>query len=390
MSEWWLLIAAFWFWYLADCLKAGRKLRFVLSRSFGLGHASVSHSGVAVISASPLAWHVRTEDPPISFSPEGVSNVPVGSAGRPAPMPERVQVWRWDEIRQLAEKRGYIFLNGQAFCPVTSFTTLAGMRELIDGCKNRTPEARSAWLSARVACWFRPSHLRRQRNVLLGRTSNLVMFIGIGFFMALLASFYILFGSHLPVRAEQAVLIGRIFPLVGWYLLGLHLCIVVNGWWVHRHLLPKRGEARFSLLLSAALLPPQAYRLRSRIGTEFFQQAHPLAWLAIAAKKTTFVEYARQAVADLRWSLQPAYADETAAMLGQAVSLWMRSHLSGEIEHLLRDRDVRAEELVQAPEPDGSESCAYCPRCNSQFTTSAGRCPRGIKLLPLTKTKGAE
>lgn len=381
MSDWWLPVAAFWFWYFADCLKAGRRACLVVSRAWGHGDAGVHHGPVALTSVFPASWHVRTEDPPLAFSPEGLTNVPVGSAGRPAPAPSQGQVWRWEEVRELAEKHGRIFINGQEFCPVTAFTTLAEMRRLIEGCKNRTPEARSAWLLARVAGWFRPAHLRRQRRVLLGRTGTLAVWVSFGFLLSALVSAYVLGWSFLPLSAAWTDWLGRILPLVLLYLLGVHLAIVVLGWRVHRRLLRKRGEARFSLLFSALLLPPQAYRLRSRIGAEFFQQAHPLAWLAVAAGRTDFVDFARQAVADLRWPLAAGHRERPE--LATAISSWMGCCVGGEVGRLLKLRGVAEAELLKAPKRDSAESGLYCPRCQSQFTSREGRCPHGIALRPL-------
>jgi hypothetical protein len=381
MSQWWLLIAAFWFWYLADCVKPGRRMRFVLSCAFGRGHAAARHGASSVISTSPLGWYVRTEDPPVSFSPEGLSNVPVGSAGRPAPMPERAKVWRWEEIRQLTAKRGRIFINGEYFCPITPFTTAVGLRDLIDGCKNRKPDERAAWLAVRVAGWFRPTRLRRQLRVLVGHTGSLALWAGCGLVLALIVSAYLLSGSLLPVSAELAARIGRILPVLGLYLLGLHVCLVIAGWLAHRRLLPKRGEARFNLIFNALLLPPQAYRLRSRIGAEYFQPAHPLAWLAAAGRQKDFVLYAQQALSDLRWPLAAAHLEAEKQSLHQAISSWMRTRMELELGRLLQERKVGEAELLKTPKKDCAESEAYCPRCGCQFTTAEGRCPHGIGLV---------
>lgn len=383
MSQWWLLIAAFWFWYLADCVKFGRRARFVLSRAWGRGPASASDGTVAVTSLSPLGWHVRTEDPPISFSPEGLSNVPVGSAVRPAPMPVSAKVWRWEEIRQLSGKRGRIFINREYFCPVTPYTTAAGLRDLIDGCKQRTSAERGVWLADRVAGWFRIARLRRQRKILLGRTGSLAIWAGCGLGLSLVVSAYLLLGGMLPVTDELAARAGRILPLLGLYLAGLHVCLVIAGWLAHRRLLRKCGEARFNLIFSALLLPPQAYRLRSRIGAEYFQALHPLAWLAAAGRQGDFVLYARQVLADLRWPLAPAHLEPESRDLYQAISLWMRGRMETELGRLLLERAVTEGELLAPPKKDGAESCAYCPRCGCQFTAPEGRCPHGIALVKL-------
>jgi hypothetical protein len=321
---------------------------------------------------------VRTEDPPLAFSPEGLSNVPVGSAGRPAPTPDVEQAWSWEEVRQLAQKRGRIFINGRDFCAVTPFTTLAGLRTMIDRCKNSSAKDRASWLSAQVACWFRPAHLRRQQTVLLGRTATLTFITGFAFVLWLMLSVYFLTGSTSLLDGEKTTRVGELLPMFGLYLLCLHVICVILGWRVHRRLLPKRGEARLNLMLNAALLPPQALRLRSRIGAEFLQQAHPLAWLAVAASQADFEEYARQAVADLRWPLVSRRVAD--AELHASISAWMSERVSGEIERLLLMRGVSQKELLKAPTRDSASSCAFCPRCQTQFTTDTDRCPRGIKL----------
>lgn len=380
MSEWPLLIAAFWFWYFADCVKFGRRARLVLSRALGGVRAAASHGAVALISPSPLGWHVCAEDPPVSFSPEGLSNVPVGSAGRPAPMPVLAKAWRWEEIRQLSARRGRVFINGEYFCPITPFTTAAVLRELIDGCKNRTLAAREAWLAARVADWFRTARLGRQQRLLAGRTGSLAVWAGFGMGLAMLVSGYLVFGGMLPLGEVLAARVGQTLPLLGLYLLGLHVCLVVAGWIAHRKLMPGRGEARFSLLFSALLLPPQAYRLRSRIGAEYLRAGHPLAWLAVVGRQEDFVLYARQALTDLRWPLPPAHVEANELKLHQAIGSWTAARVEVEVARLLALRGVSEAGLLAAPKRDCAESCAYCPRCGSQFTTPEGRCPHGIGL----------
>jgi predicted amidophosphoribosyltransferase len=43
--------------------------------------------------------------------------------------------------------------------------------------------------------------------------------------------------------------------------------------------------------------------------------------------------------------------------------------------------------LFQAPMADGRASGRYCPRCGSQFTTEAARCPHGVALKPVSDLK---
>lgn len=383
MSEWWLLVAVFWFWYFADCVKLGRKARFLLSSPLGAGRASVREGTVAITPLLPAAWLAWSEDAPFCFSPDGLANVPVGSAGRPGPVPQRPQVWTWEEITQIAEARGWLYVNGQSFCPVTPFTTAAELRKLIDGCKGRPREERERWLRLRVALWFRVAHLRRRRAVMLGRTAGLAVLASVAFVLAALVSSYLLLSPLLALSHEMSDRIARFLPVLGWQLLGLHLIIVACGWWAHRRLMPARTEMRFSVVFSALLLPPQAYRLRVRVCAEDAELAHPLAWMIATAKPAHWGPYATNVIADLRWPVPLRCAENGRDILLQQVSSWARAACFEQVSRVLGDGGLTVEQLLQPPQPDSAESCLYCPRCNSQFTSTAGSCPHGIKLLPI-------
>ncbi|MFT3783297.1 MAG: hypothetical protein QM790_14905 [Nibricoccus sp.] len=306
--------------------------------------------------------------------------MPIGSAGRPALFPVRVCCWRWEEIQQLSAKSGFIYINAQPFCQITPFSTLERVHELIDGCKNRSVEARTVWLAGKLEEWFMVARLKRQRDLLVGKSRHLATVAGCGFVLALLVSCYLAVGVEWSLNAQLAAWGGRLLPMLGCYLLGLHLCIVGFGWWTHRALLSKRGEARFSLVLNALLLPPQAYRLRARIGAEYLCPAHPLAWMAATASRNTFALYAQQAVTDLKWP-RAISQHGNASELEMAIGSWMSSQVAAQADRLLRLRGVVEAELLKPPQRDGADSCAYCPRCGTQFTKAEGRCPFGVKLV---------
>lgn len=380
MSDWALIVTVFWLWYFADCVKIGRRQRFVLGGVRGGGKGRVKFGPVTLAPVWPVSWKAEAEDPTVAFSPEGLSNVAVGSAGRPSPMPERAVAWRWEEIRGLAEKRGEIHINGAYFCRATPLVSGKVLRALIDGAKARSGLERERWLERRVADWFRVERLKRERRLLAGRTAWLAEGGTVGAVLAAGASLYLFFGDRLGLGAEAAEQVGRMAPGLGWGLAALHLWLVVEGWRVHRRLMPTAGEGRLNLMMSVAFLPPQAYRLRNRIGAEYLsRQVHPLAWIAAVAPKEEFEVYARQALADLEWPLQPV-RDGGAEQLEQAISSWMRRRVRAEIGRLLAARGVDAVKLMEPPVRDSAQSCAYCPRCGSQFSGEAARCPHGVAL----------
>lgn len=374
MSDWTLIVAVFWFWYLVEGLKLGRKTRFLL------GRRRVQSGPLTAPSPLPAGWTVELADPPFSFSPEGISNVPVGSAGRPAPLPDEAVVWRWEEIRGLAEKDGELYVNGKHFCAVTPLTSLPAMRALIDGARAMTGAEREVWLARRVAGWFRGERPKRERRVLAGRTRALAVGGTAGALAALAVSLYLLGGDSLGLSADAAERLGKIAPAIGCGMLTLHFWLVGAGWWAHRKLLPRRGGARLNLVFSALFVPPQAYRLRHRLGLDYFSRdLHPLAWLAAGTNRETFATYARQALADLAWPL-PVRTEESRNELAMAISSWMRREVGAGVRRLLMARGVAEADLMAPPVRDSAQSCAYCPRCGSQFSTDTGRCRYGIEL----------
>ena len=381
MTEWWLILALFWAWYLADCLKASAHARFLFANAWGRHRARASHGQILPSPPSPLAWHTSVDDPPYSLSPHGICNAPTGAAGHPSPEPDSAVAWRWADIKEVTQKRGRIFINGSPFCPATKFANAKELRALASHCASLPPDARAAFLSRQVEHWFRPAHLRRCVTALTGRTSAVADLATFNFVVALAVTIYLLANGPAYVGDLWAERLVRALPLLGAYFALIHVATLVFAWRAHRHLLPAHGERRLSLVLNASMLPPQALRLRAQIATAYFPAAHPLTWLAAAGRDADFFQHARHTVTDLRWPLPPPHPNDAA--LVNNICAWMRAQVTGHVDRLLKARGVTLENLLTAPTADSSASCAYCPRCRDQFTSPTARCPRGVPALPL-------
>ncbi len=199
MSAWWPIVAVFWFWYLADCVRFSRHACLCLAGALGRGRGRVTHGCVAVLPPVPTGWHVRAEDLPLSFSPAGLCNLPVGSAGRPAPSPAHPRAWRWEEIRQLSVRGGRVYVNGELFCEATALVAAGSLRALIEACKAGTLEEREAMLSARVRGWFGFERARRQLRLLAGCTRGLSVWACVGAALSLVLSVFLLSGGYLQL-----------------------------------------------------------------------------------------------------------------------------------------------------------------------------------------------
>ncbi len=385
MSDWWPLAAAFWGWFFFDFLRAANRGRFLFSSWRGGARVAVQHGLLRVHLPTPLAWQVEVDDAPFSFSPQGVTNLPSGSAGRPGPNPERLQSWRWEEIDNVAERGGAIFINGKRFCPRTNFARADTFRAWVARLKQQPETERSALLRAAIAVWFRPTALCREIARFRGRTRLLAAINTIAALFALSGTVYLVWGSALGLAARWSAWVDRSWPILAAEYGLLHAAALVLAWRTHRRLSPSKSEERLNTMLTAFLLPPFALRLRGTVAADTFTAFHPLTWLLAAVKGDARTRYLRQLVADLRWPALPAR--QPATELPLSIAAWMRLEMEAQVSRLLTRAGISIEDLLAAPKPDGSASCQYCPRCGSQFVSGPRACPRGIPLRALERVR---
>jgi hypothetical protein len=377
MTEWASVLLVFWALWLVDGLKLPPAERFGIA---GRGRrARLSYGRWLLPGWWPAGWRTTAADLPFSVSPAGICNRPVGSAGRPAEAPARSTAWAWEDIRETDLKGGWILINGVRFCRATGHLTAGN----ILGLARLGEAARAARIEWWIYRWLRPAHLRRRARVLEHRTATAAMcntaFLG----LALAISGYLLTNAASRIPAAWAELLARALPLLGGYLLLLHLIAMVTAWRAARRLKAAGEDKRTAALFSAAMLPPQALRLRGLVGEPWFPPQHPLAYALAFARKRELVQLAFQALGDLRWPI----GDSGDAPLAREIGRWHRTALAERLIPLLNAAGIAEQELFQAPMADGRASCRYCPRCGSQFTTEAARCPHGVALKPVSDLK---
>jgi hypothetical protein len=375
MTEWASVLLVFWALWLVDGLKLPPVARFGVVGSGG--RARMSFARMLVPSWWPGGWRTTVADVPLSMSPAGISNRPVAGTGRPADAPARATAWAWTDIRETDTAGGWILVNGVRFCRTTGHLTAGNILGLA-----RLPEAaRAARIAWWVSRWLRPAHLRRRVRVLERRTATAVacntMFLGV----ALAISVYLLTNAASRIPPAWAELLARALPLLGAYLLVLHIVAVVAAWRAVKRLKPAGEDKRTAALFSAALLPPQALRLRGLAGEGWLPAQHPLAYALAFARKPELAQWVRHTLGDLRW---PIGGTEDPP-LAREIALWHRSKFAEQLGPLLASAEIDAEALFKAPVADGPGSCRYCPRCGSQFIVEADRCPNGVTLEPVAR-----
>jgi hypothetical protein len=214
-----------------------------------------------------------------------------------------------------------------------------------------------------------------------GATATLAVLASVNFVCALAVTVYLLGNVANLLGEDWAERLADAFPQLLAAFGIIHVAIIVFAANAHRRLMPTKKEERLSLLISAALLPPQALRLRAQIGAAYFSKMHPLSWLGVTQATKALEPFARQILCDLNWPLPPAQPDDAA--LVRAITSWMRGRITLEADRLVQAEGLATEILLAPPTRDSSTSCSYCPRCGSQFLAGPTHCPQNVKLLAL-------
>lgn len=379
MSEWASFIAVFWLLWSIDGAKIAPRAIFTVVRWPGRVHALFSR--LSLPGPGPWGWRATVADVPLTLSPHGICNRPAGTAGRPADAPHVAHAWAWAEVREITSVDGWLVVNGAKFCPDTGHVTAA---ELLSIAK-LPPAAREVRVRLVLRRWLRPAQVRRRVRVLRRRTQvvaalNTATLAG---YAAL--SCYLLAEAAARVPERTGIAIVELLP---WVLLGLvvaHFTGVIAAWRAMKQLPAVAAHKRGMNLFTAALMPPQALRLRALVGEGFFPAQHPLATILALGSARAQREAAFNMITDLRWPI--GGADDPP--LAREIAAWFRGALAAEIDPRLRAAGLAPEGLVATPAPDSPAACAYCPRCGDQFVAGRTVCPHGVKLQPLRPVETA-
>jgi len=381
MSEWTSVLAVFWVLWALDGVRLAPRWLFTLIGDPRPRRARIFYARWGVPGFSPTSWRITVADVPVSLSPEGVCNVPTGSAGRPAETPARAQAWRWAEVREVGVANGWIYVNGARFCADTGHVSAPELLALA----RLDPTTREKRIRAIVRRWFRPAHLRRRARVLAGRTPvpTLLNVVTLAGFVAL--TVYVVGGFAERLSPRTSAVIGDTLPAVVGALFLVHLTAVIVAWRTVKRLRPVAPQKRGAALFSALLLPPQALRLRALLGEGFFPAQHPLAAIGAFGRQRALERWGFCVLADFRWPL-PLPGGEPP--LAREIVAWFRPVLEPQVERLIADKGIAIKHLLAAPTPDAPQSCSYCPRCRDQFVGGPKECPHGVALQPFRSGEG--
>jgi hypothetical protein len=154
----------------------------------------------------------------------------------------------------------------------------------------------------------------------------------------------------------------------------------------HRALYPDAHDERFTHTLTIALAPTSAMRAHDALSRPLLETFHPLAVAKSLLSDFAFKAFARRILIDVRHPQLPLCSNTQPA--AEVTEKAFRQMALAAIEQLLAQHGIKPTELCRPPARSEESSRAYCPRCESQFTTEEGQCADcgGIPLIAFKKT----
>lgn len=394
-SEWWTVLAVFWGLYLIDGLRGGRRDRLFFHAWFAtktaLGaqpgarstrlQAFATQSAWFLIPIAPTASTLVSEDLPASLAPEGITNWPSTSATRPPPLPSQIEAFRWEEIQQVEDRSGWIYINRRRFAPHTVGLSARSLGNLGRELAPLSHDARTRRLSMWQASRFGGTHLKRRLQSVLLRSRGLAFLNTVQAASLAAVSVYLLADGPSLVSPALGNWVADALPGLLMVYASSHLGALTWFYRLHRRIYPAAGQERASLLFTALFVPPQALRLRIHLTAKLAAGLHPLSVALACAHPSVARQIATNTLRDLRWPRCPANFPEPVRRLVESSSAILEPIITEAL--VSQDQSLTPARLLAAPAPHSAQACSYCPRCGDEFTRSDSRCPHGVPLAGL-------
>ena len=376
MTEGVTIYVLLWLLYLSECFiwVGKRSVAFVTrwKKQWHLGTPSsfiATYKGGAVL-LNPLCPGTRVAVgslSPVSISPDGVCAFNAQSlfdAGRAAQTPH---YFSFEEIKNCAGQDRSVLINGAPFVECANIAEAQQIADLINQALRGPGSRRQQIVEKFLAQRF------EQREALNAFST---MSKGLRSLEILCSAFFPLLFIVAPLMAFRYGLEAVIIP-AAMVMVAFAVAIASVVWRHHKAHGPSRSIERWSSMLKIVFCPPGAIRAVGDLTANFPITCDPLVLSALLPHE----DRQRFALAYLR-DLHFPIKDGLEGPAKQVVDWYRAELLKQSTEYIKTQKDLRLDAPLAPPVFEtGCQS--YCPRCWSQFTTTAGDCSvcDGVSLL---------
>lgn len=376
-----LVLAVLYLWECAWWVRRGAVgFQTWLGKRWRIGHPStlLGNPGGGFMLANPLpplGTLLLGYQLPVSISSKGVLAF-VASSVNPGWRPPQTGNWfPWDKIQAVRVSGKKVLINGQQFLKAASPGLALHLKQHLETFLKASAPQRDELLRRLTSDSLdiktvgnRWTQFQEKTFRLRALTNLLLLYL----FLAapLMIHWFSLERAWLPL-------------LVGLLVCTCSAAILFRR--VHKDFYPKCEDERFTHFILVLLSPVSAIRACDMLSRPLFETFHPLALAKVFCPDAGFRAFAQSIVRELRNPGLPLCPSTDAAAV--QTEQQSRALLEGEITKFLQRAGIAADELVRPPTPTDESCRAYCPRCQAQFTTTAGVCEDcgGLTLVAFKK-----
>lgn len=360
--------------YLFECVLVVRR-DMLLIRSLGLGKfkatpavnlpGSPERALFFSMPAPPLGAVYLTQSSPLTFTSDGVSTRRAEHFGCESEALEPATFTPFEDVKSVRADGVAVKVNDEAVAQLCTPAVARALAVQIDELRS-TPDAalRERLILRALDARFDVDAARTRREETERDAWTLLVLCN------LLCGF--LFGV-VPLTVWRSGL-GGTWVMLLIALVGLWACIAAEFVRVHRRLAPEASadrRQRFAVICCTPLSAVRAYEslLRDRLA-----DFHPLVVAAVTCETADARDLAAAMLRDIEFPCRALDAAD-GSMQADNAAAWTRTQVRDRIVGIVRELEMSEQAALSAPQPDGADSIAYCPRCHTQFVRNVDACP---------------
>lgn len=373
------VLAALYLWECACWLRRGGvAVATWLGRGWRLLHPGTlvgNQRGGFVLAAPvpPLGFFLTAHQLPFTLSPAGVLFFVATNVNPGWRAAHGGRFVKFDDLREVRAERRRLIINGETVLRVASPNLARHLAETLLKLKGAGLEERAEAINDFLRSTLDVKEMEKRWD----QTRRLVKPI-----RRLANALFVFLFVLAPL------LIWRLGLALSWpglviALAALTISTAIYFRRAHRTLFPKLSDDRFTFTLTVALAPMTTMRAHDLLTRPCCETFHPLAVAKVFLGAKEFDAFARRVLLDLRHPPLPISPGGSAEI--ETTEAHGRAALRAEVERMLRRAGSDLEKLCAAPAPTDEACCAYCPRCEAQFTSASAECADcgGLAVVPL-------
>ena len=371
------ILAALYAW---ECLcwirRGGAAFSSMTGRRWLIQHptsAVGNHRGgfILAMPLPPLGSLLVANQLPFSLGPDGVLffvAMNMNPGWRPA---QSGRFLTWDEIGKLRLDGKNLLLAKEKIHAAITTTLASHLFQQLSTLAKLPIEKRESTIKQALHDAMDTKRITQLRDDLLRQTKVIRLLANF-----LFAHVFIIAPLLITLIGIQATWLGLVIVMFA-----LTLSIATLFHRAHKIFYPQSSDDRFTHTLTTAFAAATSIRAHDIASRPLLENFHPLAVAKVLLEENCFHSFARNVLLDLRHPMLPACPNVHPHAV--ATEKFFRSASLEITEAWLKENGVAPDKLCLAPKPLDETCRAYCPRCESQFTTAEQPCSDcgGIELV---------